>query len=106
MLHSLRLALIRNTITPPLISYIRALYKMAADGLGAGGGGQRVQSLSSPYPDDDGPDIPDVQPIYMMRLQNSLQAYQFFHEAEDDDSYEEVSDNEEGLDLSAPPSES
>ena len=63
-------------------------------------GGHR-SSMSDPYNDDEAVS----QPIYMSRLQcTNMQNYQFFQE--DDDSYEDLSDNEEGLDLSAPPSES
>lgn len=68
---------------------------MAADGYSR----HRSPSLYS----EEGVEEEELQPIYMRRL-DVMQSYHGFEG--DEDSYEEVSDDEEGLDLSAPPSES
>ena len=73
---------------------------MATDGYDMAGSRQRSPSL---YSQEDY-EIEEPQPIYMKRL-DVMQSYNACFEG-DDDSYESVSDDEEGLDLSAPPSES
>ena len=40
------------------------------------------------------------------QIENRMDAYALFAAAVDDDSYDEISEDEEGLDLTAPPPES
>ena len=57
-----------------------------------------TQKMASEGPLDEDQEL--VEPIYM-RHYNTYQLFSY-----DDDSYEEVSDNDDSLDLSAPPPES